>query len=240
MTPIRFTQLSEVLARRIAQEHYPVGSMMPTEKELMDEFDTSRHTVRAALRQLQDAGLVSRRRGSGTVVEARTASGGFSQPLTTLEDLVHLAAKTPRHLRASRAVVADVDLARVLGVPPGTRWIRFTSTRHGDDGNPIVWTDVYLDAQYSDVRKAVEESPDRLISALIEEKYGRCIVSVGQDISACALPAAIAKVLRVEPNSPGLFILRQYRDAAKELVSVSTSYHPAGRYKFSTTLVRAG
>ncbi|MGB3290453.1 MAG: GntR family transcriptional regulator [Burkholderiaceae bacterium] len=240
MTTIRYTQLSEILAQRVAQEQYPVGSMMPTEKELMDEFDTSRHTVRAALRQLQDMGLVSRRRGSGTVVEAKTASGGFSQPLTSLEDLVYLAATTPRHLRSAKAVVVDVDLAKVLGVPPGTRWIRFTSTRHGNDGSPIVWTDVYLDAQYSGIKKAVQERPDRLISALIEEKYGRSIASVGQDISACALPPAVAKELEVEPNSPGLFILRQYRDAAKELVSVSTSYHPAGRYKFSTTLVRGG
>ncbi|WP_233208199.1 GntR family transcriptional regulator [Pollutimonas subterranea] len=238
MTAIRYTKVSEILARRIAEERYPVGSLMPTEKDLMAEFNTSRHTVRAALRQLQEARLVSRRRGSGTIVEAKTSSAGFNQSLTSLEDLVYLAATTPRQLRAAKQVVVDIDLAQVLGVGGGTRWLRFSSTRHGEDGNPIVWTDVYVDPQYSGIKRVVEETPDRLISELIEEKYGRRITSVGQDITACAMPPSVAKLLKVEPDSPGLFILRQYRDAASELVAVSVSYHPAGRYKFSTTLIR--
>lgn len=238
MTAIRYTKVSEILARRIADGRYPLGALMPTEKELMVEFDTSRHTVRAALRQLQDAGLVVRRRGSGTIVKAKKSGAGFNQSLTSLEDLIYLAATTPRQLRTVKQVVVDVDLAQILGVGGGTRWLRFSSTRHGEDGNPIVWTDVYVDPQYSGIKKVVQETPDRLISELIEEKYGRRIVSVEQDITACAMPSSIAKILKVEPDTPGLFIRRQYRDAARVLVAASVSYHPAGRYTFSTTLIR--
>ncbi|GAB2899473.1 GntR family transcriptional regulator [Paralcaligenes sp. KSB-10] len=238
MTAIRYTKISEILARRIAEQRYPVGSVMPTEKELVEEFDASRHTVRAALRQLQDLRLISRRRGSGTIVESMSPSTGFSQSLSSLDDLIQLAASTPRQLQKVQEIVADIELASELGVGPGTRWLKFTSVRAGADDMPIVWTDVYVDARYGEIRKFVKANPDRLISELIEAHYGRRIVTVEQGITACRLPSPVARMLRAETGSPGLSILRQYRDQGGTLLEVSTSFYPAGRYKFSTTLVR--
>jgi DNA-binding GntR family transcriptional regulator len=52
------------------------------------------------------------------------------------------------------------------------------------------------------------------------------------------MPAAVARELEVAPDSPGLYIRRQYKDQAGQIVEVSCSHHPAGRYEFSTTLIR--
>ena len=50
---------------------YPVGALVPTEEELASRYGVSRQTVRAAMRRLTEIGAVSRRKGSGTRVEAR-------------------------------------------------------------------------------------------------------------------------------------------------------------------------
>lgn len=213
---------------------------MPTEKELMDEFEVSRHTVRAALGRLENANLIFRRRGHGTVVLNRDASASFSQSLATLEDLVHLAAVSPRKLISQREVVIDVDLAAVLGVDPGTRWWRFSSTRTAANGQPMVWTDVYVAKPYADIRKIVREHPDRLISDMVEERFGCRIESVEQDITTIALPASRAAALQVDSGSPGMYIVRRYRDGQGKIIIASESFHPAGRYTFSTVLVRGG
>lgn len=237
MTTMRFTDIAAILARRISDGTYAVGTLMPAERILMEEFETSRHTIRAAIAQLQDARLVSRQRGSGTLVEARNAPTEFAQSLSSLEDLMALAATSPRQLQAVENVVVDVDMARLLKIGAGTRWLHFKLLRLGRDGIPIVLTDVYVDARY-DVRRVAEKSPGRLICMLIEEQYGLRIASVQQDISACTLPDEIADQLRAPRGSPGLLILRQYRDAAQNIIEASTSYHPAEHYKFSITLVR--
>lgn len=235
-----YTRISEELARRIANHEYPLGSLIPPENALAEEFGASRHTVRAALRQLQDLGLIARRRGSGTTVEAVSPKSGFSQSLASLEDLVQLAARTPRHIQKMQEIVADIDLAAQLRVGAGTRWLRISSKRGEAGKPPIVWTDLYVDAHYRGIRKLAQQYPDRLVSELIEAHYGRRIASVEQTIDARAIPAAVARELDVAPESPGLFILRQYRDQAGNVVEVSTSYHPAGRYQFSFTLIREG
>jgi GntR family transcriptional regulator len=238
MSQPRYSLIAETLSRRIAQGTYPHGELLPTEKELMDEFGVSRHTIRAAMRELEHAGLISRRRGHGTIALNNGASATFSQPLASLEDLVYLAAVSPRTMKSQSEVVVDVDLALVLGVNPGTRWTRFSSTRSASNGQPMVWTDVYVAKPYADVHRFVCENPDRLISDLVEEHFGCRIESVEQDISTICLPTSVAGSLHVESGSPGMHIVRRYRDSQERIVIASESFHPAGRYTFSTVLKR--
>ena len=61
-----------------------------------------------------------------------------------------------------------------------------------------------MDAHYKGVRKLARQHPDRLVSELIEEHYGRRIASVEQTISACAMPRAVADELQVAPESLSL------------------------------------
>lgn len=239
MSQPRYSLIAETLSRRIAQRQYPQGELIPTEKELMDEFGVSRHTMRAALARLETAGLIARRRGHGTVVlNGDAADGGFHLPLASLEDLVHLAKVSPRSLHSLREVVVDVDLAKVLGIDPGTRWLKVSSTRKAANGLPMVWTEVYVAKAHEGVRKAIRANPDRLISELVEEESGCRIDSVEQDISATVLPAAVAEALQAQDIGAGLHIVRRYRDTDRRIVAASLSYHPAGRYTFSTVLVR--
>jgi len=59
--------LARVMTQEIEDGRYPVGGRIPTEAELQQRFDVSRHTVREALRQLKSRGLVSARAGIGWV-----------------------------------------------------------------------------------------------------------------------------------------------------------------------------
>lgn len=68
-TPI-WKSIIQALEADLAAGHYPVGSKLPTEQELSARFDVNRHTVRRALKDLADRGVVRTRRGSGVFVEA--------------------------------------------------------------------------------------------------------------------------------------------------------------------------
>ena len=65
----RYAALAQSLLHDIESGRYPVGSLLPTEIELVEQFGLSRHTVREAIRQLQQVGLVTRRKGVGTRVK---------------------------------------------------------------------------------------------------------------------------------------------------------------------------
>ena len=71
-------QVYAALRRDIQSGRLGDGARLPSEAELGQTFGTSRITVGRAMRDLQVAGLVERRAGSGTFVKAARASAGLS------------------------------------------------------------------------------------------------------------------------------------------------------------------
>jgi DNA-binding FadR family transcriptional regulator len=66
--------ISAYLQRAIETGAYSEGDRLPPERQLAATFQAARSTVRRALDQLEKAGLVSRRLGSGTFVGATAAA----------------------------------------------------------------------------------------------------------------------------------------------------------------------
>src|SRR3954449_6454798 len=84
----RYIQVARALRKDIVDGVYPVGSQLPTEHELCEQFSVSRYTVREALRRLRDDNLVSSRPRTGTLVVPRPSSDSYVQHVMSINDLL--------------------------------------------------------------------------------------------------------------------------------------------------------
>jgi GntR family transcriptional regulator len=66
-----YVQLADFLAARITAGEYPAGSRMPSESELVEEFELARSTVRRSMRILRERGLVETVATRGSYVMER-------------------------------------------------------------------------------------------------------------------------------------------------------------------------
>jgi GntR family transcriptional regulator len=121
-----YLQVADALREQIRDGTYPPGAQLPTERALMETWDISSKTVRAALDQLRAEGLVvsrqgvgvfvreqkARRRTTADMVEPGAARGWYS--------VIARAGATP----ASRTTVTQgpcpPEVAEQLGIEPGT------------------------------------------------------------------------------------------------------------------------
>lgn len=239
----RHGDIARHLTEAITSGHFPVGSFLPNEHELVEHYKTSRHTVRAALSRLQELGLVSRRKNVGTRVESAKARDGFRPSLASVDDLVQFGADTVRHVQSIEAVDVDCAVATDLRCREGTAWLRISSLRlEGGAGTvPVGWTDVYVDPAYAEIAALVKESPTSLISTLIEARYGRRIAEIQQDVRATNVQdAGMALALAIKPGAAALKIVRRYLDEQGVTFEVSVSLHPAERFCVSMRLQRSG
>ena len=85
-----FAQVARQVIQAIETGQFPVGSRLPPEQQLSQEFGVSRPTVREALSCLQFAGYIEPRRGSGTLVISAVARGDAPLQRTDPCDLVDL------------------------------------------------------------------------------------------------------------------------------------------------------
>jgi GntR family transcriptional regulator, transcriptional repressor for pyruvate dehydrogenase complex len=80
-----YLRVSEAIRSRILRRELPEGQPLPTETELARQFAVNRSTVREALRKLESAGLLGRKRGGKRLYVTRptreTVGGGLSQAL---------------------------------------------------------------------------------------------------------------------------------------------------------------
>ena len=240
----RYAYVARVLTEAIAGGRHPVGSVLPNEFELAEQFDVSRSTVRAAMRELQASGLVSRKRNAGTRVEAlspQRSAGGFTQALGSIEAVQQFGVETERHVQRVAEVVADNALARDLGCRPGRRWLRISSLRMipGDATmTPICWTDVLIDDAFArEVRSRMDSHPE-IFGTLVEKISGRRFSEIRQDINAVGVSHDLAGPLKTDPGAHALAIRRQYLFSSNEMAEVSLSIHPADRYSYTTRLTR--
>jgi GntR family transcriptional regulator len=236
-----FAEIARDLTEGIRSGRFPVGSLLPTELELRDGYRTSRHTVRLALHELEQLGLVSRRKNVGTRVESKEPTKAFRPSLASVDDLVQFGTANIRAVQSIEEVAGDGALAKELGCADGTRWLRISSLRlrDNDSGAPIGWTDVYLDTAYAEIVDMIRTSPETLISSLIESRYGTRIAEIQQEIRATTASPTMARELRVDVGTPMLKIVRRYIDMAGQLFEASISFHPAERFSVSMRLRRS-
>ncbi|MFG1191797.1 GntR family transcriptional regulator [Xanthobacter flavus] len=241
----RYAQVARMLAEAIAAGRHPVGSVLPNEWDLAERFGVSRSTIRAAMRELQASGLVSRRKSAGTRVEATRPpreGGSFVQTLSSIESVQQFGGETERLIQAMTSIVADDALATQLGCRPGSRWLRISSLRHlPDDASapPICWTDVYVDERYAEAVEPRIRSFPGLFSNLLEEVSGRRIIEIRQDIKAVGIPTRVAGALKTSAGAHALEIRRQYILSPGSMAEVSISIHPGDRFSYATRLMRA-
>ena len=222
----------------IGRGRIKVGETIPGELELVARFKVSRHTVREALRRLDDLGLIDRQQGVGTVVRARQASPSYVQTVRTPSELMRYPADSRLVVVGTVKVKANRQLARLLEVRTGSEWIKVSAVRRMKSTPvPIAWTDVYLLHDYADIVPQIGKR-NQLVYQIVEAAHGEHVEHIQVRIRAGAITAELAGALEAEAGMPSLNVMRHYFGRGGRPFEISISQHPSDRYMYSLDLQR--
>ncbi|MBD8700676.1 GntR family transcriptional regulator [Sphingomonas sp. CFBP 13714] len=233
----RYLQLAQTLINEIEDGRYPIGTLLPTEFELCDQFGASRFTVREAIKRLVQSGMVSRQAGVGTRVLGLSRPAAYRQVMEGLSDLQQYTNETSLTIIARETIALDGPLSEQVGATSGQTWLHLMALRRAAGTSPISFSDIYLHPAFRSL-KLDDDVGDMPIFSRIEEQFGERVAEVRQHIEAVAIPAPIAKLLETKTGAPGLRLTRQYLNARGEVVEMAINTHPADRYSYSQTFRR--
>lgn len=230
----RYSAVARVLIEEIESGRYKVGQKIPTEAELQQRFDVSRHTVREALRELKGRGLVTARAGVGTVVRAKAPPTSFMQGAGTLEEVIQFGEATRMKVLRAESVIADAALAEQIGARAGQELRRVELLRYRPrETSPAGLVHIYLRPEHADVIASIESSRMPVLR-LVERRHGARIAEVVQQIVACGLAPAQARALKSREGKPALHVTRQYFDPQDRLVMATVGLYPSDRFSHNT------
>jgi DNA-binding GntR family transcriptional regulator len=233
-----YVRIAATLAAQIARGDHPVGSLLPTEAELQQQFHVSRYVVRQAIQHLKSMGLVTARKGVGTRVEARNAAARFLLTMHSVGDIRQYATGMRLEIQEIDETVLRGSKAALIGARPGRRFLRIIGIRRRDrDNKPVSHAEIYIDDAFSSI-KAEIPTVGTAIWEVIERHSGETLVEVEQQIDAVTLDGEQAQLLEVAEGAPALRVIRRYYVTGRRLVELSINLHPATRFSYNMRIKR--
>ena len=231
-----YSQLVGIIKQNISSGKLGVGDLLPSESELCRAMGISRNTVRQAIGELEDEGLVVRKRGRGTfVADPATNRRGVRYSFTTevsslgkipSSTLVDFAVETP-----SGVVCETMELRE------GTPVYCFTRVRNVDGEPLILETSYYPQYIYPNLTRDMLQT-----HSFYSLLYHVGIVPFAADESyeAVILDSERAALLGVEPGSCAFFHQRLTRTEDGRIYEYTRSYIRGDRVRLDVHMQKSG
>jgi len=225
-----YVSLAQSLIGDIEEGRHKVGELLPTEGEISTSYGVSRHTVRQALRELKEEGIITSQRGIGTRVRARSNSARFFSGINTFDELLQFVGSTEMRVIQRQQVIADASFAKQHDCRPGQAWAEIRLIRKvAGERQPMGYVQVFVRPEYAKAL-AKDRSYKTPLYSVIEQRCNLRIVEVQQEITAAKLDADMAAALKVEEGDAAMRITRYFLDQGGTVVQISVGHYPKGVY----------
>lgn len=231
-----YYQIEKYIEDLIENKNLKIGDRIPSEREFTDQFQVSRMTVRQAVMDLVNAGILTRSKGKGTFVSGqrkieKTLKGlnGFT------EDMVSRGMDPDSRLLDFKIIRPSVKIAKRLSLTEGGEVYEIKRTRLADD-RPMAIETTFIPVAM--VPRMTRQTANRSLYDYIEKECGLTIDHADQSLEAKLVTADEAAVLDIPKGSPVLLIERCAYLAGGETLEYTKSLYRADRYKFMIRLPR--
>lgn len=229
--PLYF-QVSQRIEQAIMDGTLPAGARLENEVSLGERLRLSRPTIRRAIQDLVDKGLLVRRRGIGTqVVHGRVTRG---VELTSLyEDLQQAGQKPSTRILSVDVVKATELLADRLAVPEGAAVLHVKRVRLADNV-PVSVLENWLPTEFTDITARELES-----AGLYEilRARGVTIRVAKQRIAARTATTDDSLLLDIDKHSALITMERTAFDSSGKAIEFGSHCYRPDLYSFEVTLV---
>lgn len=211
------------------------GSPVPPERELAEQYATSRTTVRQALGELVAEGRLLRVQGKGTFVAGPKVAQSLQ--LTSYTEDMRAQGLTPStRMLELGYVTADEAMAERLDIKVGGRVLRIHRLRMAN-GDPMAIETTHLAARrFPGLRRQLDRHPS-LYEAL-STAYGVRLAEAEETIETILATPHDAQLLGVDVGVPLLSLSRHSFDTTGAPVEYVRSLYRGDRYKFVARIRR--
>jgi GntR family transcriptional regulator len=237
LQPLKTSRLSvqteEYLLSVIEHGTFQPGEQLPSENELAAQLGISRPTLREALLNLEQAGVVVRKHGVGTFV-APAYGHRLESGLERLESILELAGRQGMQLKHAalqvQEVPADAELCDRLQVSPGTPLTKVQRVIVVD-GTPVAYMEDLVPSSILSL-DAIDENFNGSVLDSLRQRQDLQVAQAVAEIVTLNADTLLAKKLAIEPGRAVLMLEEVLFDAEGSAVECSRNYFVPDFFRF--------
>ncbi|MDN5724620.1 MAG: GntR family transcriptional regulator [Propionibacteriales bacterium] len=226
-------QVREILERLIDDELHS-GEAIPSERSLVVRLGVSRVTVRQAIADLVEHGILERVHGKGTYVTGPQVDSRLH--LTSFSREMRARGLEPATVVLSAGEEeADDDVAYALRIKPRSRVVRVERLRTAD-GSPMAYeVGFYPSVLFPGLLKRELGS----LYDVFASEYGVVVTTGEQTVRAESADAHRARILGTAKRAP-LLVQERVTSGGDRPIEFSTSWYRADRYRIHMAITPRG
>ncbi|GIO23435.1 GntR family transcriptional regulator [Oceanobacillus sp. J11TS1] len=226
-----YVQLKERIEKNILNGKYE--DKIPSEREVMDEFYVSRSTVRQAINELVNDGVLEKRPGKGTFISLKPINDWLGSLSSTSETIKRMGMEPGAKLIKAEQITLPSHLQKIIGSPHAFHFkrIRFANQ------TPIGIENNYYSLELGEKINKFDLNNITLYD-LLELKLGIHTKQAEQNIRAGKVSNEDAVLLNVPRNTAILEVDRKLVDINDRFVEFEQAFYRADMYSFKINLAR--
>lgn len=230
-----YKSIADRLRIRLNSADFSIGSPLPAEKRLAEEFGVSRMTVRKAVDLLVGWGLVIRRHGSGTYV----AKKDVHHETTNLTGFIEVMRNQ------GKEVVSEVLEFNVMPAPPAIasqlrinidERIYFSRRVRSVDGKPLMVEDSYMPVKLFRNLSVAHLEGSKF--SYIEDECNIVVRGNYESLTPVLADRKMAKLMNIDELTPILRITSLSYSDSGDYVNYSVMFRNASEYQVDYHLRR--
>jgi len=230
-----YLQVKENLEEGIRTGKYPVGSKLPSEKTLCEEFNVSRITIRQALDLLENKGMTYAVHGKGTFVKASIIDTGLQKISTFGETLEKMGYEGYTKILSYEERQAD-EFERLLRGQEWSRVSQMSLTGYAMS-EPVVFYRSAIRSSYGaqmyQAALELEKNGTPFSTFDLYPVIGVEIGKINQKVAAVNADAEIAKILNLKEGDAVLVLDSVIMDRNMNPIEYKKGYYCTDKYAFN-------
>lgn len=232
----RYYQLKEIMREKISSGEWKPGDLIPSERELGEQYGISRMTARQAITELVNEGLFYREQGKGTFVSRHKITQQLIRLTGFTEDIKARGQRPGSKIISAMMVPADETIAEHLHIKTGLMIFQLQRLRLADE-EPLAIEVSNL--CFVGCEKLLEDDLEQnSLYRLLEHKYGLPLMEAEQQLEAGLISPEEAQLLKVPVGSAALFVRRTTYTERDQPIEYARSIYCGNKYIFFTQMKR--
>ncbi len=228
-TPL-YQQLGDIIQEEIESGRLPAGAQIPTEKELSEQYNVSRVTVRKALGMMSDLGYLERKSGKGTFVAEKKLQRGLSSGAISFTDMCKMIGAVPGSKTTKIALEdptpRDIEL---MGLKPDEKIVVLERIRYADS-KPVILESNKFPELFSFLFS--EDLNNNSLYDILKTKHNITLEHSSKAIDITFASSKDAKALQIAKGYPLLRIDSVVHDSENKITNLCQQLCIGDKFKF--------
>ncbi len=225
-----YHQLKAYIEAQISTGAWTAGERVPSESELGDRFQISRTTVRQAIGELVNEGLLTRIQGKGTFVSQPRIQQHLAQLTSFTQDMRTRQRRPSSKILQFIVMPCPAQTAAALQIGEGEPVYKLKRLRMADE-NPMAVETAYLTHRLFPTLME-EDLGNQSLYETLKLKFNTAAARATQQMEAIACPSEEARLLGMHKGCPILHIYRTTYNQDNRPFENVESYYRSDSYIF--------